>query len=1510
MNQQFKAAIERKDKVSLANVIQAAQACVPEEYYDRPWRYFQADDRNGRSYTITDDTGIFCYLSAYGTNHERKLQIALEGLIHGGFSSGGVNIVDWGCGQGLGTLKFLDYMERKGITLQVENIVLIEPSARSLEYAELFLTERFRGDDSVHVKTVCKLFGDVTEADLSFESTSRVVHIFSNVLDLGGINMKELAGHLRDFRSVENYVVATSPYYTPGRERFDTFFSYLNHPTMLFREFESNKDANRLGSFTYNIRVDKLLAEAIRRIRDLRFYTPRQFFAASRLDMFGDLPVENYEKYAVFDVYAPYELATSFHDDIDPLFAILSNIITRGVPTKASPFVEQQLSEVYSNSQEKSLYGGVSFKSLYSKKEISSLASVLETGDFSGEKTPLVMTPIAVSRIEKTVIEALISGKISLEKERWSVVVEEKDVPCAALAFRELASMFDNLAAMTENYSHLRFPEVDLSVVNAGYPDSPLHLGAQVYSRAEDLQDREFDLAIDYSSSRKGDGEYPFTKYNVANECYYAIFSADERVAQRSVYTTDLVTYRTFSNTDETGLYSENIVLSGHLEYFLQLIFRKESFRPGQLPILTRALQNKSVIGLLPTGGGKSLTYQLAAMLQPGITIVIDPLRSLMLDQYEGLIANGIDTCTFINSDLGKEERVQREYKVEQAQCQFVFMSPERLCIYSFRKRLKNMHEANVYFAYGVIDEVHCVSEWGQDFRFSYLHLGRNLYQYVRAKQGEVTLFGLTATASFDVLADVERELSGNGAYKLEEDAIIRWEDTNRLELQYRVLSVPISYPTDKYFDPNGYFPTGLPRPVSITPSRNVLRPKNEILEDLIEEIPDMVAELTEEESVERIVERYYERQHKDREIGAGDELATEFNSGFIEEQDEYDQAGIIFCPHKSNTEISVDTCADKLRYSISDIGTFYSSDNANNLNRAQNDIDSDAIRCMKLFRDNKLPIMVATKAFGMGIDKPNVRFTINMNYSDSLEAFVQEAGRAGRDRAMALSFILVSDYRLIRVNRDCPINEFPMGLIKGRWFKEEDLDTILDYYGITIDKENWCSYCNPNVDVVKLKCDENPVAFGNFCNGCEYKGNCGLERVKNRFKGWSTYQELQDAAASCGVRLVGRNIEYQSPDYAVRMYFYDNAYPGRNAEKKTMVEFMSRLTVSSFIGDTQERANTGMTTQRGFLDLVLSKEPGTEVVSIISYAGLDTAAFSKAIYRMCCIGLIDDFTINYSDRTYRIVCRRKPDGGYYACLKDFLMRYYPENRAQREIDLAKTMRGENEVHKCLGYLTEFIYENLAIKKKRAIDDIRTFCNMGLDRSKDWKEVNEDLKDYIYYYFNSKYAKEDYCLDTGEPYSLTRDTDFGKDSSNLELVHKYIKVVEEEICGSSGNPIDNIKHLQGAVRLISRAITGVNPVIDLLNVFCILFLKEYRTNESIRQTLENCYVNAYTALWDEMEDKEEFYSFFSDFKEDIYKHGADRDFDETLEMIEVNCEVNRHREFLGSFAWTKNKNKN
>ena len=126
-----------------------------------------------------------------------------------------------------------------------------------------------------------------------------------------------------------------------------------------------------------------------------------------------------------------------------------------------------------------------------------------------------------------------------------------------------------------------------------------------------------------------------------------------------------------------------------------------------------------------------------------------------------------------------------------------------------------------------------------------------------------------------------------------------------------------------------------------------------------------------------------------------------------------YENAGIVFCRHRNNTGVSVGANANSLSCSISDIGTFTGGSD-------DEQEDRQSFENLDRFRNNELPLMVATKAFGMGIDKPNVRFTVNMNYPSSLESFVQEAGRAGRDRKMALSTILFNEQKVAIFNQKC----------------------------------------------------------------------------------------------------------------------------------------------------------------------------------------------------------------------------------------------------------------------------------------------------------------------------------------------------------------------------------------------------------------------------------------------------------------------------------------------------------
>jgi hypothetical protein len=335
----------------------------------------------------------------------------------------------------------------------------------------------------------------------------------------------------------------------------------------------------------------------------------------------------------------------------------------------------------------------------------------------------------------------------------------------------------------------------------------------------------------------------------------------------------------------------------------------------------------------------------------------------------------------------------------------------------------------------------------------------------------------------------------------------------------------------------------------------------------------------------------------------------------------------------------------------------------------------------------------------------------------------------------------------------------------------------------------------------------------------CDDFTRCKLRTIPNEARGFHYYADLETALAEVDMEVPRKDLQYLNPDYATVIYFYNDNFKGDHAEKGAMHRLLSKSDVEVFLGDSAEYKPAETVKIGNLLEKVLSSDVGTEIVAFIKYCDDENkdapnkySDVAKAIYRMCCIDLIDDFTQDYATNRFRIVITCKPDGAYYDGLKRFLLRYYTEDRASELLKDVPNFKGQNEIQKCLGYLTEFIYRKIAVKRKRAIDDMRLFCIQGLNATKDWKEVNEDLKDFIYYYFNSKYANDDYVAETGEPFSLTIDTDRGKVSS-FGIVEKYMRVIDDDVVGGGGTPIDNLKHLQGAVRLIRRALTDNNPAL-------------------------------------------------------------------------------------------------
>ena len=620
----------------------------------------------------------------------------------------------------------------------------------------------------------------------------------------------------------------------------------------------------------------------------------------------------------------------------------------------------------------------------------------------------LALSPILIARIQKAVLGQILSGCLDLNQKAWTICVIERDIPGSSLAIRDIEESLTYYSNMIED--EFKLPNINLHVYSTPeFIETDLHSISKdkpKLSSALDDCDVAFDLVLDISVLSR-DKAWAVQKFKHSPQNYLLLTSAKSRKGNRKFLTGQLLPFHQLTTKDQEGKYIEDPDLKSTLERFLADIFRKKKFRPGQLPILDRALSQESVIGLLPTGGGKSMTYQLATFMQPGISIIIDPIKSLMRDQVNSLSMNLIDSAGYVNSSLDRAQKEIAHNSLVEGELLFFFMSPERLLIPDFRGVLEATHDNGYHFSFCVIDEAHCVSEWGHDFRTSYLFLGRNATLYAKTFSDEpITLFGLTATASYDVLADIQRELSGdieNRDSILSDDAIVRFETFNRPELQYEVLEVNIPN-TDNYKDDweiKKYL--GAVKHASIT--------------RLLSTMPERLAELNGNPDAVYLpitdIEVSEGRQEEIRQ-----QIAIEdYDPENFWRQDNL-HAGIIFCPHRSwyfgvtdkykgGNHEHQNGIADSILTATSEsnirLGTFIGVDQDSS---QQSKMEEDNQNNQDSFINSDLNLMVCTKAFGMGIDKANVRIAIHLNYPQSIESYVQEAGRIGRDGKIALSCI------------------------------------------------------------------------------------------------------------------------------------------------------------------------------------------------------------------------------------------------------------------------------------------------------------------------------------------------------------------------------------------------------------------------------------------------------------------------------------------------------------------------
>ena len=321
----------------------------------------------------------------------------------------------------------------------------------------------------------------------------------------------------------------------------------------------------------------------------------------------------------------------------------------------------------------------------------------------------------------------------------------------------------------------------------------------------------------------------------------------------------------------------------------LRETFGLDKLRPGQAEVMRSVLEGNNTLAIMPTGAGKSLCYQLPSLHLPGTTVVVSPLISLMKDQVDKLEEAGLEASQ-LNSALTSQEHEENLEEIQTEKSDFIFVTPERFTNQEF---LRDLRKQDINFV--VIDEAHCISEWGHDFRPAYLSLGAAVKTL-----GAPPVLALTATATPEVTADIEKQL-----------------DLGKLQV----------------------VKTGIYRP------------------NLQFEVKRVTNELEKHQELVRIL-------------------------------NEHEGVGIIYCA----TVKTVEELTDWLKGFDFKIEKYHGRMKA-----------SDRKRNQDSFMNDEFKAIVATNAFGMGIDKPNIRFVVHYQMPGSLEAYYQESGRAGRDGEPAL---------------------------------------------------------------------------------------------------------------------------------------------------------------------------------------------------------------------------------------------------------------------------------------------------------------------------------------------------------------------------------------------------------------------------------------------------------------------------------------------------------------------------
>ena len=596
-------------------------------------------------------------------------------------------------------------------------------------------------------------------------------------------------------------------------------------------------------------------------------------------------------------------------------------------------------------------------------KVVSYIQSSVENKRLDKTVSRLISKLWEVSALNASLYEAIYDGYFNSNQEDWIVGVNKNSTNLHGVPmFLKLLSALSYLWNVDEFAPEKFFvTDFDGKIINAWQKS------------AEQLFDY---VQIDI----KGKKDFQVAISLEIEKSYLDHFTTvDKRIKDKDVIVTralslpiNLRDTRPEGSTQPTLKDSDDENLKECLTIMLNFIFRKKDFREGQFEAINKILKKQDLLLLLPTGAGKSLVYQLISFILPGRVLVIDPIIALMNDQEDNLRTNGIDRVVAINSETHKtlEDMKIIMNSVEQGDNLIMLVAPERLLMPVFSQSLKSLFDGDIPLSMIVFDEAHCISEWGHEFRTSYLGIGERIKKLCNIYNFNPPILAMTGTASQPVVRDIIVESD----FKEEQGTqnVVKAETYKRDELNF---SVELTNPDDKKRVLKSILKKKIPNHFRIRPEELFTR-------------------------------------------------STKNNENYL---------GVIFVKTKPDMLRLYNDFQHDPEISRAGIGMYFgSSGPGKNWPSELGDWKVYKKYVTKQFKKGEIRLLISTIAFGMGIDIPNIRYVIHYGISSSLEAWYQEAGRAGRNRLPAYvasvfseedidssNYLLVGDEKNLRDRHD-----------------------------------------------------------------------------------------------------------------------------------------------------------------------------------------------------------------------------------------------------------------------------------------------------------------------------------------------------------------------------------------------------------------------------------------------------------------------------------------------------------